>query len=152
MDRLSKHVETQKSFNVELKSQIKKLESKLAKSDNRKGGDGGGGGAVGGGSSDKELVKQNAVLHARVRDLEVKVDRAEKSGAGGGGGGKGGESVKEAKMKTQIDEMKKTLAEKETKIKELTKELKSAAFEGNAAAAADKQELKKKDKILKVLI
>ena len=99
-------------------------------------------------------MKENASLQARVRDLETKVERAEKSGGGGGGGGgggaKGGDSVKEAKMKTQIDEMKKTLAEKESKIKELTKELKSAASEGNAAAAADKQELKKKDKVLKV--
>ena len=145
MERFSKHVETQKSFNVELKTQIKKLESKLIKADTRKSGDG----VVGGGGNDKELVKQNAALQARVKELEVKADRAEKSG-GGGGAGKGGESVKEGKIKTQIDEMKKNLAEKEMKIKELTKELKSAAFEGNAAAAADKQELKKKDKILKV--
>ena len=147
MDRLSKHVETQKSFNVELKSQHKKLESRLAKADAKGGSSGGGGG---GGGGDKELAKQNAALQARVKELEVKVER------GGGGGGSsskagGGESAKEAKLKSQIDEIKKTLAEKENKIKELTKDLKAAASEGNAAAAADKLELKKKDKQLKEL-
>ena len=149
MDRLSKHVETQKSFNVELKSQHKKLESRLAKADSKGGSSGGGGG----GGGDRELVKQNAALQARVKELELKVER--------GGGGTtsssssktgGGESAKEAKLKSQIDEIKKTLAEKESKIKELTKDLKAAASEGNAAAAADKMELKKKDKQLKELV
>ena len=150
VERLSKHVETQKSFNVELKSQIKKQESRIAKAEAKAaGGSGsGGGGGTGGGGGDKELAKQNAALQARVKDLEIKV---EKGGVGGGGGKGGGESAKEAKLKSQVEEIKKTLAEKEAKIKELTKDLKSAASEGNAAAAADKLELKKKDKALKEL-
>ena len=150
VERLSKHVETQKSFNVELKSQIKKQESRIAKAEAKAaGGSGsGGGGGTGGGGGDKELAKQNAALQARVKELEIKV---EKGGVGGGGGKGGGESAKEAKLKSQVEEIKKTLAEKEAKIKELTKDLKSAASEGNAAAAADKLELKKKDKALKEL-